>query len=160
MADALEIVCASAEATQAAAAALGRACEAGTVIALEGDLGAGKTTFVQGLARGLGVPESVRVQSPTFAIAHRHAQGRLPLDHADFYRVDDPDELTELGVAEAIAAPDGVAAVEWPSRCPSILPPDRLELSLRIEGAARRLVAHATGPLAARVLGAWRAELC
>ncbi len=155
----LEVVCASAEATQAVAAALGRACEAGTIVTLEGDLGAGKTTFVQGLALGLGVPPGVRVRSPTFAIAHRHPEGRLPLDHADLYRVDDADELTELGVAETLASPEGVAAVEWASRCPQLLSPDRLELTLVIDGDLRRLAARATGPLAQRVLEAWRAAL-
>jgi tRNA threonylcarbamoyl adenosine modification protein YjeE len=114
---------------------------------------------VQGLARGLGIPESVRVQSPSFAITHHHPEGRLPLDHVDLYRIDDPEELYQLGVADLLGAPEGVAAVEWASRCPSLLPDDRLELTLLADGDARLLEARATGPASARVLGAWQGGL-
>src|SRR5207237_5335442 len=97
--------------TQRLGERLGAVCEPGDVIALVGDLGAGKTAFVQGLARGLGVPDEERVASPTFDIILEHA-GRLVLHHVDLYRLGSEDELAELGLGELLAG-DGVAAVEW-----------------------------------------------
>lgn len=149
----MQIRCGSLEDTQRVAAALGQIAEEGLVIALSGDLGAGKTTFVQGLARGLGVPPGARVRSPTFTIANQH-RGRLLLHHVDLYRVDDLDELYELGIADAIGA-EGVSAVEWPERCPALLPEDRLELRLDFEGEGRVLSARATGEQARRTLARW-----
>jgi len=81
----------------------------GTVIAMRGDLGAGKTAFVRGLARGLGITS--RVTSPTFAIVNEY-EGRLPLFHFDLYRLSSPDELYDLGWDDYLAR-GGVCAVEW-----------------------------------------------
>jgi tRNA threonylcarbamoyladenosine biosynthesis protein TsaE len=97
--------------TQQAAAALGEVVQSGDVLALVGELGAGKTTFIQGLARGLGVPADAYVRSPTFTLIHEH-QGRLPLYHIDLYRIDEPDEVENLGLDEYLEG-DGVCAVEW-----------------------------------------------
>ena len=83
---------------------------AGTVVAFTGDLGAGKTAFTRGLARGLGVPD--RVTSPTFTIVNEYEGGRLPLFHFDMYRLGSSDELFDIGWEDYLAR-GGVCAVEW-----------------------------------------------
>jgi tRNA threonylcarbamoyladenosine biosynthesis protein TsaE len=141
-------------ATQRLAAALGRLVEPGQVIALVGDLGAGKTCFVQGLARGLGVPREERVASPTFNIVLEH-RGRLPLYHVDLYRIASPDELPELGL-ESIFAGEGVSAVEWMDRHPELAPADHLELRLSIAGPReRRIEAIPHGPRSQELVERW-----
>ena len=101
-------------------------CE-GDVIALIGELGAGKTALVHGIVSGLGAP-STFVASPTFMLLHRY-HGRLPLTHMDLYRLRSPEEAEAIGVAE-VFTDDGVTAIEWADRFPSLLPFDRLEVRL------------------------------
>jgi tRNA threonylcarbamoyladenosine biosynthesis protein TsaE len=84
--------------------------ERGWVLGLIGDLGAGKTQFVKGFARGLGVSE--KVLSPSFAIVHVYTTGRLPLFHLDFYRLDTNEQIIAVGLEEYFA-PDGIALIEW-----------------------------------------------
>jgi tRNA threonylcarbamoyladenosine biosynthesis protein TsaE len=91
----------------------GRAAESGLVIGLSGDLGAGKTQFVKGLARGLGV--AARVQSPTFALVNIYAGGRLTLFHLDLYRLDTPEQIAAAGLEEYLQ-PAGVTVIEWAER--------------------------------------------
>ena len=94
----------------------GRNVEPGTVIGLAGDLGAGKTQFVIGLARGLEITS--RVQSPTFALVHEYTEGRLPLAHLDLYRLDTPEQIIGAGLHEYLESPTGVVVVEWCERWP------------------------------------------
>ena len=134
----------TAEAMQALGERLGRALRAGDVIALVGPLGAGKTTFVQGLARGAGVPPERHVASPTFALVNEHP-GRVSLVHADLYRIAGERELLELGLDDAFDR--AAVAIEWLDRFPDAAPADRLELTIAFEDdGARRITATGTGP--------------
>jgi tRNA threonylcarbamoyladenosine biosynthesis protein TsaE len=92
---------------------LGRAVQSGLVIALSGDLGAGKTQFVKGFARGLGI--SARVHSPTFTLVNEYGGGRLKLFHLDLYRLETPAQIWSAGIGEYLS-PDGVAVIEWAER--------------------------------------------
>ena len=103
------------------------------LITLDGDLGAGKTHFVQGLARGLGVQENPT--SPTFAIMEEY-EGRIPLLHVDLYRLEEAD-LEPLGLEEQLEVWDGVVAVEWSVRFPHVLPEKALTLVIHQEGDRR-----------------------
>jgi tRNA threonylcarbamoyladenosine biosynthesis protein TsaE len=100
----------SEEETSAVGRGLAALLSAGDVLLLYGDLGAGKTAFVRGLAEGLGVSRD-EVSSPTFTLIQEYRGGRLPLFHVDLYRIEDPREFDELGLDEI--AEDGVLAIEW-----------------------------------------------
>jgi tRNA threonylcarbamoyladenosine biosynthesis protein TsaE len=139
----------SATEMQALGARLGQAMIIGDVVALSGQLGAGKTTFVQGLAEGLGVPADRHVASPTFALVNEHP-GRVPLVHVDFYRIKDPSELPELGIEEAYD--QAATAIEWAERFPDWLPSDALHVVIEIERGGRTLEARSSGPRSQRLL--------
>jgi tRNA threonylcarbamoyladenosine biosynthesis protein TsaE len=91
----------------------GRAAQSGLVIGLSGDLGAGKTQFVKGLARGLGI--AARVQSPTYVLVNIYTGGRLALFHLDLYRLDTPEQIAAAGLEEYLQ-PAGVTVIEWAER--------------------------------------------
>ena len=99
----------------------------GDVILLEGPLGAGKSEFARGVAKGLGVAETVT--SPSFTILNVYESGRLPLYHFDWYRLESAEELYELGMDEYLGGA-GVALVEWPGQCPEALPERFLMIEL------------------------------
>jgi tRNA threonylcarbamoyladenosine biosynthesis protein TsaE len=122
--------------TRRLAARLGRLARPGDVIALVGELGAGKTTFVTGLAEGLAVPRETRVQSPTFTLVNEY-QGRLPLYHIDLYRIAEAGELDELGLHEYLGGA-GLCAVEWFDRFPEVAPAGYLEVGFEFEGERGR----------------------
>lgn len=105
-----EYTTAGEEQTEALGFRLGQLIQPGAVIAYTGDLGAGKTAFTRGLARGLGIPD--RVTSPTFTIVNEYEGGRLPLFHFDMYRLGSSDELFDIGWEDYLAR-GGVCAVEW-----------------------------------------------
>lgn len=100
---------------------IGRRATPGTVIALIGDLGTGKTTLTKSIARGLGITETVT--SPTFNIIREYKSGRIPLYHFDVYRIADPEEMYELGYEEYFYG-DGVCVVEWADIIEELLPED------------------------------------
>lgn len=136
-------------ATAALAARLAAVARAGDVIALEGELGAGKTTFARAFIRARGgIGE---VPSPTFTLVQTYDLGGAPIWHFDGYRLRDPDEAWELGIEEAFS--EGISLVEWPERFGSLLPARRLVLRLS-HGAApsARRAAIDAGP-------EWRSRL-
>lgn len=154
---AIEIACSAAEDTRALGARVAEAARPGAVVLLQGDLGAGKTVFAQGVGRGLGVPAAVN--SPTFVLINEHLGGRLPLRHADLYRLDDPVSIAELGLDEA--AVDGILLVEWPERANGALPDDHLLVRIEADGASedagdspRRIALSANGERARALLRA------
>ena len=124
-------------ATAAAGAALAPLLRAGDVIALYGDLGAGKTSFARGLLAALGLPGEA--PSPTFPIVVSYAppEVRLAVAHVDLYRIDDPDETEELGLDDALY--DSALLIEWPERLGERLWPNALRLRFEAEGTGRRL---------------------
>ena len=101
----------------------------GTVICLDGDLGAGKTLFVQNLAASLGVQGEVT--SPTFNLMNLYEDGRLPLVHFDLYRLEQEYELDEIGFYDYVENPDGLVLIEWAEKFPECLPEDHIALEIQ-----------------------------
>jgi tRNA threonylcarbamoyladenosine biosynthesis protein TsaE len=132
---ALELVSDSAHDTERLGERLGLAARPGDVFALWGELGAGKTVFVRGLARGLGV--SGPVSSPTFVLVNEY-DGPVPLYHVDFYRLD-PGQLGNVGWEEYLGL-GGVVAIEWPDRAASALPRGRLDVRLAHLDESKRAI--------------------
>ena len=120
----------SAEETRALGARLASALGPGDVVVLHGDLGAGKSEFARGVARGLGIAGPV--PSPSFTILNAYDEGRLPLYHFDWYRVSDPEEIAEMGFEEQLHG-DGVSLIEWSERAPEYVP--NRALLIRIDTA-------------------------
>ncbi len=132
---------------------IARAARPGDVLALVGELGAGKTVLAKGLAEGLGAAEAREVVSPTFVLCREYLRGRIPLYHFDAYRLRGGADLEQIGAPEIFGG-DGLSAVEWADRAPQVLPADHLEVRLEVTGEqSRRLVASAGGPASERWLG-------
>ena len=112
------------------------ALRAGDVLALCGDLGAGKTHFVKGLAAGLGV--AAEVTSPTFTLIHEYPGGRLPLFHFDFYRLESEDDLLRIGFDDYLDA-GGVLAIEWAEKFSALLPSHTRHFDFRADGETRTI---------------------
>jgi tRNA threonylcarbamoyladenosine biosynthesis protein TsaE len=119
----------------------------GTVVALTGDLGTGKTTLTKAIAEGLGVTENVT--SPTFAIIKEYASGRLPLYHFDAYRLGDAEEMYALGFEEYFCG-NGVTVVEWANRVEALLPEDAIVIELAYGRGANERLARVGGCAGAR----------
>jgi len=126
------------------------------VVGLSGDLGAGKTVFVRGLARGCGISPEIPVCSPTFTLANVYP-GELPLYHLDLYRLESEEDLESIGFRDYEDG-SGALAIEWCDQVPGVLPEDHLRVELSVvdlERRALRVTAH--GPRSARLLAALRA---
>lgn len=127
-------------ATLAFGAALIPVLQPGMVVTLEGDLGAGKTTLVRGLLRGLGYGN--KVKSPTYTLVEVHAVSGLNLYHFDFYRFNEPEEYLDAGLDEYFQG-DGICLVEWPDKAAPYLPSPDLCIRLCVDGDGRRAEVHA-----------------
>ena len=139
-----EVVSRSVEDTQRLGEQLGARLAAGDVVGLIGELGSGKTTFIQGLANGLGIDPGL-VRSPTF-ILMREYSGRVPLIHVDGYRLDDATSVSWLDV-DWVFSPKKVTVIEWADRCKDGLPEDHLELRFEHRTTnQRRISALGHGP--------------
>jgi len=151
-ADSIVLLAASAVEMQSLGERLGQLLRVGDVVGLIGPLGAGKTTFAQGLARGLQVSAERHVASPTFALVNQHP-GRVPFVHVDLYRINDVAEIAELGLSETYDY--AAVAIEWLDRFPAVAPADHLEVEIAVSfdpkgdsagAGTRRIAARGTGP--------------
>ena len=116
---------------------------AGSVVALVGELGAGKTRFVKGLVAGIGAP--AEVTSPTFTIVHEYIGGRLPVYHFDFFRLEDRASAERLGLDEYLFG-DGISIIEWADKFPELIPEEAKWLSFEIDGENRRVITESKKP--------------
>ncbi len=158
--DTLEFISRSPEQTLRVGARLGRHLSGGDTLALEGDLGSGKTVFAQGIGMGWGA--SSRLVSPTYVLVRRHRrhQDALELYHVDLYRLTTAAEVEMLGLEEVIGVPETVSLVEWPERHMGLFPQDRLWVHMRILDEYRRsLVFQAQGDRHEALLNQLRQEL-
>jgi tRNA threonylcarbamoyladenosine biosynthesis protein TsaE len=124
--------------------------EAGQVVSLEGDLGAGKTCLAGGIAAGVGVDPSLPVTSPSYTLVNVY-EGRIPFYHVDLYRLSDSAAAIQLGLWEYLGG-DGVAAVEWLDRFPSLWPDDLLRVRIEGMGGEPRILTF-------EAVGVWQIDL-
>lgn len=137
---------------------LGKLANPDLVIGLTGNLGAGKTCFIRGLAKGLGVPVETPVTSPTYVLVHEY-EGRLPLYHFDAYRLQDPAQFAALGSDEYFYA-GGVCVVEWADRVAEHLPAERVHVGIEHTGPTRRtFTVEATGNGVVAIASQWQARI-
>ncbi|MBT8484659.1 MAG: tRNA (adenosine(37)-N6)-threonylcarbamoyltransferase complex ATPase subunit type 1 TsaE [Phycisphaerae bacterium] len=149
-------------ATEAIATRLALGLQGGDVVALSGPLGAGKTCFVRGLARGLGL-DSREVSSPTFVLRQEYVRGTVRLAHLDAYRLGGEEELESVGWDELLAERDAIIAVEWPERIAASLPEARIDVALVHDGPSSRTIVVKTalpGRLHGLVGGHGRCPTC
>jgi len=132
----VEQITASPEGTQDLAKDFASGLRRGDVVALSGDLGSGKTTFVQGLAEGLGVEGNV--VSPTFKLVNEF-DGRLPLYHIDFYRIESASDVAALGIEHYLFG-DGVTVIEWADRHPQVIPDDAVWIHFEVVSQTERRI--------------------
>ncbi|MEE8359443.1 MAG: tRNA (adenosine(37)-N6)-threonylcarbamoyltransferase complex ATPase subunit type 1 TsaE [Candidatus Omnitrophota bacterium] len=117
-------------------ARLGRLIKKGDCIALTGQLGAGKTTLIKGIAKGIGVKDPQHVNSPSFVILKEH-KGRFPLYHFDVYRLDDPEDMDTVGYKDFFYG-EGASVIEWADKIRGLLPDEYLDIELFVAGRERR----------------------
>ena len=138
------ILSSSPEATAALGESWGREAQSGLVIALSGDLGAGKTQLVKGLARGLEV--TMRVHSPTFTLVNEYVGGRLPLFHLDLYRLETRTQIIGAGLEEYFYDPVGVSVIEWADRFPELIPKNAAWIRFEMKNETGRVITRSTYP--------------
>ena len=149
---ALELVTSSAEETQALGERIGRLLQPGDVIALHGELGSGKTTLIQGLAKGAGLSPDV-VKSPTFVLIREYA-GAVPLIHVDGYRLEGAVDAAWLDL-DTVFSPQKITVIEWAERFAGLLPPEVLEVRLaHVSANRRRISIESSGPRAREIVTA------
>ena len=140
----VDIISHSLEQTRRIGARLAALLQPGDLILLDGPFGAGKTSFTQGIARGLGVGSDY-ITSPTFTLINEYEDGRLPLYHVDLYRLEDLEQVRELGLLDYIEG-EGVTVIEWPQRAEGLLPTQFLRVILSdVTDTKRALRFHAEG---------------
>ena len=159
----LTLASASAAETEALGASIAKFCSGGELIVLSGELGAGKTVFVRGIARGLAMPPGIRVTSPTYVLQHAYRGGRLTLYHMDAYRIGGgAAEFEGSGLRECLDDPRGVVCLEWPERLSDFKwPGERITVQIEHDDVQQRRIAiSASGPrsheILARALGEQR----
>ena len=140
-----QITTRSVDETQKLGEIIGTAITDGTVLALTGDLGSGKTAFVQGLARGLEVPDDYYITSPSYTLINEYP-GRYPLFHVDLYRILNPTDLEDIGLYE-ILHNSGIVAIEWADRIGQRLMPDAITIHFEITGDETRKISIAANDL-------------
>lgn len=143
-------IVADAAAMEALGAALARVIEGGLIVHLTGELGAGKTTLVRGVLRGLGHAGSVR--SPTYTLVEPYELAGRRVYHLDLYRLADPEELEWIGIRDLLDA-DSLALIEWPERGGGVLPPADLVMALEYFGTGRRVTLTGHSDAGDRVIG-------
>ena len=137
---------------------LGRYLDPGSLIALSGGLGTGKTEFIKGLAKGLGVQAGCYVSSPSFVLINEYP-GRIPLYHIDLYRLSGGSDVEEMGLEEYVYG-QGVTAIEWAEKAAPLIPSQRFWIDIRWMGPTRRrLTIKASGKRNEQVLETFCAEL-
>lgn len=109
----------------------------GDVVCLEGDLGAGKTHFIKGIAEGLGIDPS-KVSSPTFNIVNEYT-GEIPLYHFDCYRIEREEEMQEIGFDDYLFG-DGISVIEWPSKISGLIPENAIKINMEHAGKSKRII--------------------
>jgi tRNA threonylcarbamoyl adenosine modification protein YjeE len=141
-------------ATERLASALAEIVAPGDVLLLEGPLGAGKTSFVRALARALGLPHDAYLPSPTFTILQEIDETRIPIAHADLFRIESPTELADLDLRERIAAGKSLVLIEWGEKLRADLEPVALLLRFDYAGDGRCLMLEAASTRGAELLAA------
>ena len=141
--------------TQRTGEQLGSLLSAGDIVCLYGELGTGKTVLTKGLAAGLGVTDRERVRSPSFVLIRQY-RGRVPVYHADLYRLSDPTDIADIGLREWLGG-EGVAIIEWADKLEASRPFTRLDVSLAYHGEAGRLITiHPRGERYCLLMQDWR----
>lgn len=129
----------SEEETLRLAEKIGREFAAGTIAALTGEIGCGKTVFIKGLSRGLGVKNPSEVKSPTFVLLHQYA-GKFPIQHFDLYRLERENDLDAIGFDDFVANPNAVSLIEWADRAPKRIPRGAFWIQITILGPNSRSI--------------------
>ncbi|MGN7613139.1 tRNA (adenosine(37)-N6)-threonylcarbamoyltransferase complex ATPase subunit type 1 TsaE [Magnetococcales bacterium HHB-1] len=150
---------ASEEETLTMASILAHYAKAGQVLSLDGDLGVGKTVFARGFIQALN-HHDLFVPSPTFTLLNVYEEGKIPIYHFDFYRLNDPEELTFIGADEYLESEQGITLIEWAKRAPDWIPEDHLKITMDMidDGAGRSFQFAAYGHRSGALLNDFRKQ--